>query len=131
MAIRRRIWTKVCHTVCHKRYMHEDIDLAAHLAGLNSGVIFSSDLRASINWRQANAGPRRFLHYVWSSDSVFSEHKLRSRRYERRVALFVSLLYPVIYALYRGYDPALGHFSAAYLLTNRVTVRQSPVSEIV
>jgi glycosyltransferase involved in cell wall biosynthesis len=129
MAIRRTAWAKVAGQVCHKRYMHEDIDLAAHLAGPNAGVTFSSDLLASVDWRQAAAGPKQFLHHVWSSDPVFAEHKLMSRRYERRVALFVSLLYPIIHVLYRGYNPRTKRFSFAYLLISTTTVRPSPVTQ--
>src|SRR4029079_10249141 len=46
MALRRLAWESVRAKVCHKHYMHEDIDLAAHLAGPDSGVIFRSDLLA-------------------------------------------------------------------------------------
>src|SRR5690606_20314900 len=97
MGIRRSAWLEVRGQVCHKRYIHEDIDLAAHLVGKNSGVIFSPALKASVDWRQAAASPKVFWHHVWSSDLVFREHVLKSRKYERRVALLVSLLYPAIY----------------------------------
>ncbi len=129
MAIRRTVWQAVRGQVCHKRYMHEDIDLAAHLAGPKSRVIFSSDLHATVNWRQAAAGPRQFWRHVWSSEPVFREHQLKSRKYERRVALFVSLLYPIIHLLYRGYNPITQRFSPFYLLAKTTTVRPSPVSE--
>ena len=129
MAIRQNVWNRVRSQVCHKRYMHEDIDLAAHLAGPDARVIFSSDLQASVNWRQAAAGPKQFIDHVWSSDPVFDEHKLRSRKYERRVALFVSLLYVPIHMLYKGYNPETKRFSLLYLLTSQPTVRTSPVSE--
>ncbi len=130
MAIRRNVWQRVRGEVCHKRYIHEDIDLAAHLAGPNARVMFSSDLLASVNWRQASASPGQFWHHVWSSDPVFLEHKLQSRKYERRVALFVSVLYPVIHLLYRSYNPETLRFSVVRLMRRRpYKQRVSPVSE--
>jgi glycosyltransferase involved in cell wall biosynthesis len=131
MALRRSAWAAVHSQVCHKRYMHEDIDLAAHLAGPQAGVIFSSDLFASVNWRQAAAGPKQFLNHVWSSDPIFTEHELKSRRYERRVALLISLLYIPIHVLYKGYNPYSQRFSFVHLFTSNAPVRPSPVSESV
>lgn len=129
MGIRRSVWRQVRGDVCHKQYLHEDIDLAAHLVGPNSGVVFEPRLLASVDWRQAAAGPRVFISHVWSSDPVFTEHLLKSRRYERRVALFVSCLYPIISVLYRGYNPDIKRWSLTYLLANNPSVRISPVSE--
>jgi hypothetical protein len=129
MGIRRSAWLVVRDKVCHKRFMHEDIDLAAHMVGANSGVIFSAALQASVDWRQATASPKQFIHHVWSSDPVFTEHVLKSRKYERRVALFVSLMYPVIHLLYRGYNHKQQRFSVVYLLTSTLSSpRTSPVS---
>jgi glycosyltransferase involved in cell wall biosynthesis len=129
MAMRRDVWLQVRGAVCHKPYLHEDIDLAAHLAGPKAHVVFSSDLKASVNWRQAAAGPKQFFYHVWSSDPVFDEHKLQSRRYEQRVAFFVSLLYVPIHLLYRGYNPHTKRFSLAYCFMKAAPVRTSPVSE--
>jgi len=129
MGIRRSTWQSVRGQVCQERHIHEDIDLAAHLVGLNSGVTFSPVLRASVDWRQAAASPKVFWHHVWSSDPVFRDHELRSRKYERRVALFVSMFYPAIYLLYRGYNHERQRFSFVHLLTAVVApTRPSPVS---
>ncbi len=129
MAIRRRTWQRVKNKVCHKRHLHEDIDLAAHLAGANSGVVFRPELVVSQNWRQAAAGPRQFLHHVWSNVRVLTEHDVKSRRYARHVAVFVSLLYVPIHLLYQGYNPKTQRFSLRYFMNNTAPVRVSPVSE--
>lgn len=128
MAIRKSVWQSVSDTVCHVRHMHEDVDLAAHLAGKDCGVIFEPRLKASVDWRQAAAGPKVFMQHIWASDSVFRAHKLKSLKYERRVALFISILYPAIYLLYKGYDRKKQRLSLAQLLSP-TTIRISPVSK--
>lgn len=129
MAIRRRSWHAVRSQVCHKQQLHEDIDLAAHLAHAKAKVIFDPALYASVDWRQAAAGPKQFWSHVWSNDLVFAEHRLKSRRYARRVVWFVSCMYVPIHLLYKGYNPATKRFSVAYMLTNNASVRTSPVSD--
>jgi cellulose synthase/poly-beta-1,6-N-acetylglucosamine synthase-like glycosyltransferase len=129
MAMRRQVWQAVRSQVCHKRHLHEDVDLAAHLAARRSHVVFEPAMRASINPRQAAAGPRQFLVYTWSNQKVLVEHQMQSRKYIRRVALVVSCLYPVIHLLYIGYNPATKRFSLSYAFSNSLPVRVSPVSE--
>ena len=129
MAIRRSAWRKVRDEVCHERRLHEDIDLACHLAGPDSGVVFRPEMIVSQDWRQAAAGPRPFLRHVWSNFWVPAYHDIKSRRYAWRVALIVSLLYVPIHLLYKGYDPSAKRFSLMYLLANNSAVRPSPVSE--
>lgn len=131
MAIRRTSWREVRRLVCHKQHLHEDIDLAAHLAQAGSRVVFDVDLRASVDWRQAAAGPKQFWEHVWSNDRVFAEHALKSRKYARRVVWFVSCMYVPIHVLYKGYNPKTRRFSLSYLLLNTSQTRPSPVSELV
>lgn len=131
MAIRRSVWRAVEEHVCHKRHLHEDQDLAVHLSKLGyKNVAFTTQLKVSISPRQAGAGPRQFMRYVWSNSQVYTQHHMISRRYINRIALFVSCLYIPIHLLYRGYNPATGRFSFVYLLTKTMPVRVSPVSEI-
>ena len=129
MAIRRSSWRAVRGLVCHKHHLHEDIDLAAHMAQSRSKVIFSPELRAAVDWRQAASGPRQFWSHVWSNDRVFAEHELKSRKYARRVVWLVSALYVPIHVLYCGYNPRTKRFSLSYLLTNAIAIRPSPVTE--
>ena len=129
MAIRRTSWLAVRKTVCHKQHLHEDIDLAAHMAKKGDKVIFSPDMRATVDWRQAAAGPKQFWEHVWSNDRVFAEHELKSRKYARRVVWFVSFMYVPIHVLYQGYNPKTRRFSFVRLLTNAAATRTSPVSD--
>lgn len=117
--------------MCHERRLHEDIDLACHLAGPNSGVVFRPEMIVSQDWRQAAAGPRPFLRHVWSNFGTPAYHNVKSRRYAWRVALLVSLLYLPIHVLYKGYNPATKRFSLTRFLTDDAPVRPSPLSDVI
>lgn len=130
MAIRRDAWEKVRTEVCHHRHMHEDMDLAAHMAQLRRKVVFDPALFATISPRQAASGPREFYRYVWSNPRVYSRHGLRSHRYMYYVAAFVSVFYVLIHVMYKGYNPRTQKFSVAQLLRSQATVRVSPVSDL-
>jgi glycosyltransferase involved in cell wall biosynthesis len=130
MAIRREAWRSVRGHICYDRELHEDLDLAAHLAALKCKVIFVPELHVSISPRQAAATPSEFYTYAWSNTLVYKKHHLSMLRSIRLMALFITCLYPVIFVLYRGYNPALGRFSLWYLLTNTKPARVSPVSAV-
>jgi glycosyltransferase involved in cell wall biosynthesis len=129
MALRREAWQNVRAHTCVERHLHEDQDLAVHLSRLGANIVYDPTLVVSISPRQAASGAREFLRYVWSNQWVFVEHGMRSRRYVRQVAFFVSCLYPAIHLLYRGYNPESRRFSVAYLLNGGAAARISPVSD--
>lgn len=129
MAIRRKTWLSVRASTCAVRHLHEDQDLAVHLSQLGANVVYDPTLAVSISPRQAASGVREFMRYTWSNEWVFAEHGMRSRRYVRRVAFFVSCLYPAIHLLYRGYNPDSRRFSVIYFLSGGAVARISPVSD--
>jgi glycosyltransferase involved in cell wall biosynthesis len=131
MAIRRDAWQYARHMVCHARHLHEDLDLAVHLAEANRRVVFTHQLRASISPRQAAAGPRQFTHYVWSIPYVYGKHGRKSARHMYAVALFVWSLYLPIHVMYRGYNPSTQRFSLRKALQSVPAPRVSPVSEAI
>lgn len=129
MALRRRAWRQVRGKTCTARHLHEDQDLAVHMSRQDLRIVYEPTLLVSIFPRQAAADTHEFMRYTWSNQWVFVEHGMRSRRYIWRIALFVSCLYPAIHLLHKGYNPKIGRFSLAYLLSNTATPRISPVSE--
>lgn len=131
MAIRRTAWKKVRSEVCHERHFAEDLDLAAHLAEKQAGVIFEPNMIATIVPRQAASDPHEFLKYVWSGPRTYAEHNLVSQRYMYPMAVFVTCVYVPIRLLYLGYDPELGRFSLPYLIHSETRARVSPVSEFI
>jgi glycosyltransferase involved in cell wall biosynthesis len=130
MAIRRTAWDVVRTEVCHHRHMHEDMDLAAHMAQLRRNVVFEPDLFATISPRQAASSPREFYRYVWSNPKVYSKHGMRSHRYMYFVAAFVSVFYVLIHVMYKGYNPRTQRFSLVRLWHSEATIRASPVSDL-
>ena len=131
MAIRRRAWRAVRGDLCHARHLHEDLDLAAHMARAGQRVVFSASMRASIAPRQAAANLPEFYKYVWSGPRVYAEHNMRSQRYMYPMAVFTSVLYMPIHFLYKGYNPTTQRFSLAQLWRSDTPARVSPVSETI
>ncbi len=131
MGIRRSAWEAVRGNVCHIRRLHEDLDLAAHMAHARKRVTFTPNMRVTIAPRQAAANIYDFYQYVWSGPQVYVEHGLRGQRYMYPMAVFTSVLYVPIHLLYKGYNPARQRFSLPYVWRSEVQTRVSPVSETV
>jgi glycosyltransferase involved in cell wall biosynthesis len=129
MAVRREAWQEVRGAVCHERRMHEDLDLAVHMAKQRQRIVFAPTMHASISPRQAAATPREFSKYVWSNPRVYAEHGMAAQRYMYPIALFVMSLYVPITFLYRGYNPDTQRFSLKRAFRADMRARVSPVSE--
>jgi glycosyltransferase involved in cell wall biosynthesis len=130
MAVRREAWQSVRSNVCHERHLHEDLDLAIHMAKRRQRIVFAPTMQASISPRQASASPREFSKYVWSNPRVYAEHGMVAQRYMYPIALFVMSLYLPIKLLYRGYNPDTQRFSITRALTFTPPERVSPVSDL-
>lgn len=131
MAVRKDAWLAVRTSVCHERRMHEDLDLAIHMAKHRQRIVFAPTMQTSISPRQASANPREFSKYVWSNPRVYAEHGMVAQRYMYPIALFVLSLYLPIKFLYRGYNPDTQRFSLARAFTVTPPERVSPVSETI
>lgn len=130
MAIRRNLWRKVRGEVCSHRGLHEDIDLAAHLAGTDCRVIFDETLRADISVRRIDTDIRTFYTYVLANPRTYAVHGLASRRYMYPVTWVILFFYLPLRLLYRSYDPQTHRFSWSHLLNPSYRRRVSPVSEV-
>lgn len=131
MAVRREAWTQVRGLLCHERHIHEDLDLAVHMAKRRQRIVFAPTMLASISPRQASASSREFMAYVWSNPRVYAEHGMVAQRYMYPIALAVMSLYLPIKFLYRGYNPDTQRFSIRRALTVTPPTRVSPVSELI
>jgi len=131
MAVRREAWIHVRGKLCHARHIHEDLDLAVHMAKRRQRIVFVPTMLASISPRQASASSREFMTYVWSNPRVYAEHGMVAQRYMYPIALAVMSLYLPIKFLYRGYNPDTQRFSIMRALTVSPPVRVSPVSELI
>ena len=130
MAIKRDLWRRVRGSVCSHRRLHEDIDLAAHLAGVDCQVIFDESLKADVSVRRIDTDIRAFYTYVLANPRTYAVHGLASRRHMYPVAWIVLLFYLPLRLLYRAYDPRTRRLSWSHLLKPSYQQRVSPVSDI-
>lgn len=130
MAIRRAAWQKIRGQLCHKRHMHEDFDLAAHLARDGGfDVRYNRRLQALVSARLVDMDFITFYNYMWSCPRVYAAHDLKTGKYMTRVTTFFLIVYLPLHALYRMYDPAAGRFSLKYLLRPDYVPHASPVAD--
>jgi glycosyltransferase involved in cell wall biosynthesis len=128
MAFRRRIWPTIKDELCTHRQLHEDIDMAAHLANTTYKVIFDEQLRADVSVRRIDTNSRTFYTYVLANPRTYAFHGLASRRYMYPVAWTVLLFYLPVRLLYRAYDPRRRKFSWSHFLHPSYGQRITPLS---
>lgn len=131
MAVRRGLWQSIRGQLCTHRHLHEDIDLAAHLAGTPYQVVFREDLRVQVSVRRIDTDIRTFYTYVLSNPRTYAVHGLASRHYMYPVVWTVLLFYLPLRILYRAYNPSTHRFSLTHLLQPTYHQRISPVSEAI
>lgn len=129
MALKRSLWEHVRGELCHERELHEDMDMAAHLAGGRFNIIFMEELRAAISVRRVDTDLRNFYNYVVANPRTYAHHGLVGRRYMYPVVVLVIISQPLLRLLYRAYDPRTQKLSWAHLRRPSYRPRVSPVSE--
>lgn len=128
MAIRRRAWENVRAQLCRHSAFHEDMDLAAHMAG-NAHIVFDAALHVGVSVRRIDSKARSFYSYVMASPRTYGAHQLWGRCYMYPVTWFVLLVYAPVRMLYRSYNPETQRFSVRSLLQPACEQRVSPISE--
>lgn len=131
MGIRKNAWLAVREHVCDHGWMHEDLDLAAHLGQLGQRVLFYAPLRANISGRRVQSGVMDFYYYVALNSGTYARHQIRERRYMYPVMALALIAYVPMRLLYRAYDQQTGRLSVHTFRTARVaTARVSPATFI-
>jgi glycosyltransferase involved in cell wall biosynthesis len=129
MAIRRTAWRTVRTTVCHNLSIHEDLDLAAHMAAGTYNVQFDDTLRVAISARRVDNDLHTYCVYVVANSRTYLHHGLKGRFYMYPVIWLVVIFYLPLRFLYRSYDPTTQRFSLHSLLEPAYESRVSPISE--
>jgi len=111
MAVRRSAWQAVRSHLCHESGLHEDYDIAIHLAEQGHRIAFDERLEVTISFRQVESSWRNFSVYAWISPKTYALHGLKSRRHMYPVVALVILAYPLLKLLHKGYDQQTDHFS--------------------
>lgn len=128
MAIRRRAWKAVSASLCRRGNMHEDYDLAIHLAAMGYTVSFEESLRTLIDCRRLESSWLEFCRYSWLSPHTYALHNLRSRRHMYPIVLLVIVCYWPLKLLYRGFDGDAERFSWRKVLAAPAPARVNPAT---
>ncbi|MCS5713292.1 glycosyltransferase [Herbiconiux sp. CPCC 205716] len=99
MAITKEAWLAVRGDVCADRedLMHEDLDLAVHLAlkGLKIGYV--SAMTVGMSARRLDSSPRDYFYYVERFKRTYDAHGIRDVRLLAPMAVFLGI-YPALHA---------------------------------
>ena len=128
MAIRRSTWYKVRHSVCRRGGIHEDFDLAIHLAALGATVVFDQRLKAAVSLRRFDVGFLNFWQYAWLNPRTYLVH---GKRAEPRMYTVIALVITNFYAIqmvYRSYDATTDRLALANLFNQRPHLRVNPAT---
>lgn len=128
MALRRCSWLAVKQDVCRSGGLHEDFDLAIHLAERQQTVRFDSRLQAAVSLRRFNVSPKNYWQYVWLSPKTYTLHGKTSQRRMYPVITLVVSSYFIIKLLYRTYDPDTDTISLANYFLQRAPLRVNPTT---
>ena len=128
MAIRRRAWRIVRADACvSDKKMHEDVDLAIHLAWADLRVVFDKSLVAGASSRRLDDDPIDFYKYLRMNSYTYEKHGIRTLVGAAPIVIY-SLAYPGLKLLRRAYDPALSRLSLDKLLALPDEARKNPMA---
>ncbi len=128
MAMRRSAWRTVSSTLCDRSQMHEDLDLAIHLADAGQKVVYDPLLAAGISGRRADTSPKSFYDYVMLNPQTYKYHDAREYRYMYAIIMIVLICYLPLRILYRAYDAKNQQFSWRLLFAETPAERVNPAT---
>jgi glycosyltransferase involved in cell wall biosynthesis len=99
MALRRSAWLAVRDTVCADRddLMHEDLDLAIHLALAGKRIAYVSAMEAGMSARRLDSSPRDYLFYVERFKRTYESHGIHDLRLLAPMVVLLGV-YPALHA---------------------------------
>ncbi|WP_292899325.1 glycosyltransferase family 2 protein [Microbacterium sp.] len=98
MAVRAEAWRRVRPHLCDDvaDVMHEDLDIAIHLAWAGCRIGYDSGVVAGMSARRVDDGPRDFRKYVERFETTYSSHGIRDLRLRAPMAVFLGV-YPALH----------------------------------
>lgn len=99
MAVRREAWHDVREFLCDDEadVMHEDLDIAIHLALGGRRIGYFSRMVAGIGARRLDDRPRDFRRYIDRFENTYAAHGIRDVRLRAPMAVFLGV-YPALHA---------------------------------
>jgi glycosyltransferase involved in cell wall biosynthesis len=128
MALRRSAWQAVRPYVCNQTRLHEDLDLAVHLAEVGQRVVYTPELIVGVSGRRADTNAKEFYEYLMLSPQTYGYHAALEYRYLYPVILLVMVLYIPLRMLFRGYNMQTGRFSWRLLMASTPPARVNPAT---
>lgn len=106
MAVRRSVWERIRSETCDDEgdQMHEDIDLALHLARHTLHIEYVPAMVSGISARRLEDSPRDFLYYVTRFERTYRAHNMRTTLLKTPMMIFLSIYFPLkaVRAVYLG-----------------------------
>lgn len=98
MAVRADAWRDVREFLCDDEadVMHEDLDIAIHLALGGRRIAYCSDMVAGMSARRLDDRPRDFRRYVDRFENTYAAHDIRDVRLRAPMAVFLGV-YPALH----------------------------------
>lgn len=98
MAVRAGAWRDVREFLCDDEadVMHEDLDIAIHLALGGHRIGYRSEMVAGMSARRLDDRPRDFRRYVDRFENTYSAHDIRDVRLRAPMAVFLGV-YPALH----------------------------------
>ena len=127
MALRRQVWRQVKPELCHRQGLHEDFDIAIHIARQGGQVAFAPQLGAAVGLRCCASSYRDFCRYFLVCTKTYAQHGLKSRRHMYPPIALVLLAYLPLRILHAGYSKRSG-FSFNQLLRAETLPRVNPAT---
>lgn len=125
MAIRREDWHAVRHRVCSDKSMHEDQDLAIHLAERQRHIAYRKELIAGASARRFDDSPKKFRRYIKMQSTTYYKHGYDTLASNISEGV-LWLGYIVFQPLRRSYDPQTKQRSLRHMIKGNPS-RKNPM----
>ncbi|HEY5550020.1 MAG TPA: hypothetical protein VIK37_02375, partial [Candidatus Saccharimonadales bacterium] len=99
MAIRRIVWLQVSSSLCEAQNIHEDLDLAIHLAKSKQKILYSKSLLSGISGRRYSSSIIEFSNYMSMFRLAYLQHNIHGLAIYSAVGIYwlgYFLLHPLI-----------------------------------
>jgi glycosyltransferase involved in cell wall biosynthesis len=103
MAIRASAWRLIRAEVCLDvdDELHEDIDIAVHLAERDQRIAYVSSMVAGMSARRLDDNPRDYLFYVGRFERTYRRHRIRNVGVRAPMLVFLGI-YPGLRVVWKG-----------------------------
>ncbi len=126
MAIRKSAWENVRNEVCHRKGLHEDLDLALHLSEAKQQVVFEPTLMANISARRIDSGLIDLARYSFINPKTYIKHNAHEHLYMYPLIGVVLVNYLLLRLLFRAFDESAQRFSLKMLFISTSAARVNP-----